>query len=45
MRGEKAKGESNEKEIHVFSFMTGQKNLVETRGENNDWWWEAIRIF
>ena len=44
MRAEKAKGELNEKEIHVFSCMTGQKNLVETRGENNDWWCEAIHI-
>ena len=34
MRAEKAKAKSNENETYVFSWMTAQKNLVETRGKN-----------
>ena len=39
IRGEKAKAESNENETYVFSWMTAQKNLVETRGKN---WWVRV---
>ena len=39
IRGEKAKAKSNENETYVFSWMTAQKNLVETRGKN---WWVRV---
>ena len=45
MRGEKAKADSNENETYVFSWMTAEKNLVETRGKIDEWECEAIHIF
>ena len=39
MRGEKAEADSNENETDVFSWITAQKNLVETRGKN---WWVRV---
>ena len=39
MRREKAKDESNENERYVLSWMTAQKNLVETSGKN---WWVRV---